>query len=129
MLRSKVSLTQASNAKTQYISIPAKVVSDSQYPFKGAEDLVLEVHPLGFMILSKGCKMLEQPRCPECKGYEVDVERPMYVGRPFDAENIANMEIPCSCGCGHRFSVKAALLPFVDRALSLKDVRDANLRD
>lgn len=123
MLRAIVTLNQSKIAHTQFLTIPARIVADSQYPFKDDEDLILEVHSSGLLIISKGYKMLEQPRCPKCESYEVEVGRPLYKGRSFDAENITEVEIPCVCACGHKFSTNGVLLSFINRALSVKDVQ------
>jgi len=45
VLKMRVRLAKSKRAYTQYISIPADVVRDSQYPFKGNENLNLVVVP------------------------------------------------------------------------------------
>lgn len=51
VLQMKVKLAQSKKAYTQYISIPADIVRDSQYPFKGNEELNLTIEPAQNMII------------------------------------------------------------------------------
>ena len=44
-LKEKTHILQSSNAKTQYITIPAAVVRDSQYPFREDDEVEIEVLP------------------------------------------------------------------------------------
>jgi len=41
----KTKLVQSKHAKTQYVTIPATIVGDSQYPFKKDEDVEIIVDP------------------------------------------------------------------------------------
>lgn len=43
VLKVKTKILQSRNAKTQYITIPADMVTDSQYPFKAGELVEVEV--------------------------------------------------------------------------------------
>jgi hypothetical protein len=45
VLKTRIRLSQSKKAWTQYVTIPSAVVQDSQYPFKGDEELTLEVEP------------------------------------------------------------------------------------
>jgi len=117
MLETDVQLSQAKKAKTQYLTIPAQMVSDSQYPFKDTDKKhFLTSHPLGLIVLTEKENQLDQPQCPECKSYDVDVGAPLYVGRPFDAESISKIIIPCNCSCGHSFEVSGVVMTFINTA-------------
>lgn len=43
VLESKSKIRQNMESKTQYITVPASIVVDSQYPFKKGEDVIIEV--------------------------------------------------------------------------------------
>ena len=45
MLRAKVKMVQSPNARTQYITVPAAMVTDSQYPFKTGESVEIILNP------------------------------------------------------------------------------------
>lgn len=45
MLKGKTKIIQSQHAKTQYITIPAMIVADSQYPFNGSEEVEITVDP------------------------------------------------------------------------------------
>ena len=60
VLRTKIRVSQSKRALTQYITIPAMMVGDSQYPFEGDEELTLELEPVhGLMIISRGERQLK----------------------------------------------------------------------
>ncbi|MCJ7816616.1 MAG: hypothetical protein MUP55_02050 [Candidatus Aenigmarchaeota archaeon] len=44
-LKAKIKILQSKKARTQYLTIPSLVVSDSQYPFKEGEEVEIEVDP------------------------------------------------------------------------------------
>lgn len=44
-LEGKTRILNSPNARTQYITIPAAIVIDSQYPFKGNEEVYVYVDP------------------------------------------------------------------------------------
>jgi hypothetical protein len=59
-LKARIRLSQSKKAWTQYVTIPSAVVQDSQYTFKGDEDLYLEVEPsTGIMVISRRDKQLK----------------------------------------------------------------------
>lgn len=45
VLKGKVKIIQSRHARTQYITIPAMMVADSQYPFNGSEEVEITVDP------------------------------------------------------------------------------------
>lgn len=45
VLKGKGKISQSGHAKTQYIGIPANIVSDSQYPFKNGEFVSIKLDP------------------------------------------------------------------------------------
>ena len=45
VLKAKSKIIQNKNAKTQYITIPATIASDSQYPFAAGQDIQIEINP------------------------------------------------------------------------------------
>lgn len=45
MLKAKSKVNQNKNAKTQYITIPATIASDSQYPFTAGQEIQIEINP------------------------------------------------------------------------------------
>lgn len=45
-LEGKTKILQSPKARTQYITIPSYIVSDSQYPFKHEEEVEIIVDPL-----------------------------------------------------------------------------------
>lgn len=54
VLETKIKVSQSKKAWTQYITIPAMVVADSQYPFKPNDELHLKIEPrLGIMVISR----------------------------------------------------------------------------
>lgn len=60
VLKTKIKLSQSKKAWTQYVTIPSALVQDSQYPFKGNDELYLEVEPtIGIMIISEDAKQLK----------------------------------------------------------------------
>ena len=46
LLKVETKILENQRAKTQYVTIPARVVQDSQYPFKADDDVELEIDPL-----------------------------------------------------------------------------------
>ena len=61
MLKTKVKILQSKKAWTQYITIPAAMVQDSQYPFQDGDELYVKIEPfMGIMIISKDDKPLDQ---------------------------------------------------------------------
>jgi hypothetical protein len=44
-LERKIKIKQSRNAHTQYLVIPSSLVQDSQYPFKGDEEVEVIVDP------------------------------------------------------------------------------------
>ncbi|MHA1692224.1 MAG: hypothetical protein ACTSU7_11400 [Candidatus Heimdallarchaeaceae archaeon] len=74
MLKTQIKLTQSKKASTQYISIPAAVVQDSQYPFEDTDELYLEIEPkTGTMILTKTPRTLTITS----KGLTITTENPL----------------------------------------------------
>lgn len=51
VLKAKSKINQNKNAKTQYITIPSTIASDSQYPFTAGQDVQIEINPDEFTIL------------------------------------------------------------------------------
>jgi len=45
VLKAKSKVNQNKNAKTQYITIPATIASDSQYPFTAGQEIQIEINP------------------------------------------------------------------------------------
>ena len=45
LLKVETKILENQRAKTQYVTIPARVVQDSQYPFKADDDVELEIDP------------------------------------------------------------------------------------
>jgi len=45
VLKIKTKITQNRDAKTQYITIPASIASDSQYPFTAGQEVELIINP------------------------------------------------------------------------------------
>lgn len=45
VLKAKTKIIQNRDAKTQYITIPASVASDSQYPFTAGQDVEIIINP------------------------------------------------------------------------------------
>ena len=43
MLKGKTKIIQSQHARTQYITIPAVMVADSQYPFNGSEEVEITI--------------------------------------------------------------------------------------
>jgi virulence-associated protein VagC len=43
VLKARTRILQSRNSKTQYVTIPSAMVNDSQYPFKGDEEVDLEI--------------------------------------------------------------------------------------
>jgi hypothetical protein len=43
VLKARTRILQSRNSKTQYVTIPAAMVNDSQYPFKAGEAVEIEV--------------------------------------------------------------------------------------
>jgi len=71
MLKTRIKIAQSKKAWTQYITIPAAMVQDSQYPFKDGDELFLEIEPAtGTMILSKTERKVNLTP----KGIQIDVE-------------------------------------------------------
>ncbi|MEM2429218.1 MAG: hypothetical protein QW779_01605 [Nitrososphaerales archaeon] len=44
-MEAETKIVQSKNARTQYIVIPADIVSDSQYPFKAGERIRITIDP------------------------------------------------------------------------------------
>lgn len=44
-LKGKTRITTSKNSYTQYITIPSWIARDSQYPFKGGEEVEIYVDP------------------------------------------------------------------------------------
>jgi len=56
-LYAETRILQSPKSRTQYITIPATIVADSQYPFVGNEEIELYVDPnKKIMILTKKSK-------------------------------------------------------------------------
>jgi hypothetical protein len=45
VLKERTRILQSTNAKTQYITVPSAMVSDSQYPFKANDEVEVEIVP------------------------------------------------------------------------------------
>ena len=45
VLKGKTKVIQSSHARTQYVTIPATIVSDSQYPFTASQEVEIIVDP------------------------------------------------------------------------------------
>ena len=45
VLKTKTKIIQNRNAKTQYITIPASIASDSQYPFTAGQEVEIIIYP------------------------------------------------------------------------------------
>ena len=45
VLKERTRILQSTNAKTQYITIPSVMVSDSQYPFEANDEVEIEIVP------------------------------------------------------------------------------------
>jgi len=45
VLKGKTKIIQSRHAKTQYVTIPAMMVADSQYPFNSSEEVEIIVDP------------------------------------------------------------------------------------
>lgn len=45
VLKGKTKIIQSRHARTQYVTIPAMMVADSQYPFNGSEEVEIIVDP------------------------------------------------------------------------------------
>ena len=74
MLKTKIKLSQSKKAWTQYVTIPAAMVQDSQYPFKDGDELFFQIEPTtGTMILSKNPRTLEVT----LKGIIITPENPL----------------------------------------------------
>jgi len=43
VLKKSIKILQSKKASTQYLTIPASMVSDSQYPFKANEEVEIEI--------------------------------------------------------------------------------------
>jgi hypothetical protein len=43
VLKERIRILQSTNAKTQYITVPSAMVSDSQYPFKANDEVEIEI--------------------------------------------------------------------------------------
>lgn len=52
-LEGKTKIHQSKKARTQYITIPSYIVSDSQYPFKPEDEVEIVVDPARETILIK----------------------------------------------------------------------------
>ena len=46
VLKGKTRITRSKNSYTQYITIPSWIARDSQYPFKGDEEVEIYVDPI-----------------------------------------------------------------------------------
>lgn len=44
-LKETTKILQSKKARTQYLTIPSSLVSDSQYPFKGGEEVEIVIDP------------------------------------------------------------------------------------
>jgi hypothetical protein len=51
VLEEETKIVQSRNARTQYIVIPADMVSDSQYPFKAGERIRITIDPYHKMMI------------------------------------------------------------------------------
>lgn len=45
VLKAKTKIIQNRNAKTQYVTIPASIASDSQYPFTAGQEVEIIINP------------------------------------------------------------------------------------
>lgn len=45
VLKGKTKITQSRHARTQYVTIPATIVADSQYPFTTSQEVEIKVDP------------------------------------------------------------------------------------
>lgn len=69
-LKKWTKIVQAKNADTQYVTIPASIVHDSQYPFKDGGTVEITIDPIQkIMILSRGHIEIIRP-----EGSHVEVE-------------------------------------------------------
>ena len=46
VLKGKTRITKSKNSYTQYVTIPSWIARDSQYPFKGGEEVEIYVDPI-----------------------------------------------------------------------------------
>ena len=53
VLKGRTRITRSKTSYTQYVTIPAAIVKDSQYPFKAGEEVYIEVDPRGVIIIRK----------------------------------------------------------------------------
>lgn len=53
VLKGKSRITKSKNSYTQYITIPSWIARDSQYPFKGNEEVEIQVDPDGRIEIRK----------------------------------------------------------------------------
>lgn len=53
VLKGKTRITKSRNSYTQYITIPSWIARDSQYPFKGNEEVEIHVDPNGMILIKK----------------------------------------------------------------------------
>ena len=51
VLEGETKITQSKNAHTQYITIPASIVRDSQYPFRANEKVKIIIDPYREIIM------------------------------------------------------------------------------
>lgn len=53
VLKGKTRITSSKNSYTQYVTIPSWIARDSQYPFKGNEEVEIQVDPDGIILIKK----------------------------------------------------------------------------
>ncbi|MEM3827956.1 MAG: hypothetical protein QXP36_01895 [Conexivisphaerales archaeon] len=56
VLEEETKIVQSRNARTQYIVIPADIVSDSQYPFKAGERIRITIDPYRKMMIIRSIR-------------------------------------------------------------------------
>lgn len=54
VLKAVTKIIQSGNSSTQYVTIPADVVKDSQYPFSANEEVEIQVMPEAKRVLLTG---------------------------------------------------------------------------
>ena len=60
VLKGKTRITKSKNSYTQYVTIPSWIARDSQYPFKGGEEVEIYVDPTGRIEIRKKKEVIER---------------------------------------------------------------------
>ena len=53
VLKGESRIIASKNSYTQYVTIPSWIARDSQYPFKGNEEVEVQVDPNGTILIKK----------------------------------------------------------------------------